>query len=1026
MVGSVFVGLFAYENKGTLFNCAVVTEGETNIEVETSATQVSNGLFVTRNAITGSISNSRVGYIEGVGERNNVLHFASYTDIAGFVAVNEGHIASSFARDISLKCKELNALDIDETGVAGFAVTNASTGKIYFSYVEGIRGDDTEHTQIQLSSQGYKKYNTGIYSPGIIAGFVFTNNGYIQDTYTNIPLISPTSSTGYVYENGKDANIINAFSTSLQPTTLDGNQEEYPNTSRSQFTGLGDLNEVLNEGNIEYAYYYNAEYDSNIFTGLGEPALALPADSFHDSLEEFGNFVGGDNMIWEVDTLHPQLVSANRIIKRQRYLVNNLTGDEDDETLSKYVYYYEDKVDGEFDVYGSYTNPIIISSGAQFVEMGDETRLVPYTNTSTNTTTITTLNRNDYIVIRDIDVSTVIDSGLEDLQSITYAGMLEGNGFTFKNVSILSEKSSRLGGVSFGMFEQIGATVLFENDILVTVDSVEYHSQIKNLTIQINAISGTHATAVGTLAGVIVNSDIINIHLQSNAGEDEKVTVQGERYVGSVAGYVAGNSNIVNITSDLSVSADFRNKNSQDVLNPTAQVSQIKPYVMGNDAISNSVYAYKFAINTVDYTGGYAGGIAGLVDIFTLKLTKNADTTFASISRYDYDKTGYNYVAVNFKPQVVSSIVKGEVEIIGDVAGGIVGLNYQGTSIYNARFMLELGEAQKISGEIIAGGLVGQNYGKIDQSALTHERNVQLAIDDGTTDKTEVNQNLFYESNKYPIFVGGLVGYDYGLGSNSGVVTNCYSRANVNNYNASYVGGMVGYMASGYLQYCYVTGNVTSSQEREDPQTGQISGTNGIASGAVAYLASFVSKNSIKYFTEYTGLSYYSMWSLVCANDWNDDVNLTTTSALIGYAGSSVKLEEGIINGDMDIFVNNMDEKLPDVLKLFSKNNESYNIINIIENAGSISKYRLISSYSYETFKKYNLEGADPDENILYQTWDRNIWDVTQPYFPLLLLNTNGDQTYITNEEELRSIVTDVFYIIQNYIYLTKDWITVE
>ncbi|MBQ7307143.1 MAG: hypothetical protein IJW82_01280, partial [Clostridia bacterium] len=525
VIATVNVGLFAYENKGTLFNCAVVTEGETTIDVETSATQVYNGLFITKNAHTGSISNSRVGYIDGVGEKGNVLHFASYNDIAGFVVTNEGHIASSFAKDISLKCKDLNALDIDETGVAGFAITNASTGKIYFSYVEGIRGDDTENTQIQLSSKGYKNYNTGIYSPGIIAGFVFTNNGYIQDTYTNIPLISSTSSTGYVYKNGSGANIINAFSTCLQPTTLDGNQEEYPNTSRSQFTGLGDLNEVLNEGNIEYAYYYNAEYDSNIFTGLGEPALALPADSFHDSLEEFGNFVGGDNMIWEVDSLHPQLVSANRIIKRQRYLVNNLTGDEDDVTLEEYVYYYEDKVDGEYDIYGSYTNPIIISNGTQFVEMGDPTRLVPYTNTSTNTTITTTLNRNDYIVIRNIDVSTVIDSGLEDLQSITYAGMLEGNGYTFKNVSILSEKSSKLSGVSFGMFEQIGATVLFENDFLVTVDSVNYHSQIKNLTIEINAISGTHATAVGTLAGVIVNSDIININLVSNADDDEKVTV---------------------------------------------------------------------------------------------------------------------------------------------------------------------------------------------------------------------------------------------------------------------------------------------------------------------------------------------------------------------------------------------------------------------------------------------------------------------------------------------------------------------
>ncbi|MBQ7308388.1 MAG: hypothetical protein IJW82_07685, partial [Clostridia bacterium] len=359
-------------------------------------------------------------------------------------------------------------------------------------------------------------------------------------------------------------------------------------------------------------------------------------------------------------------------------------------------------------------------------------------------------------------------------------------------------------------------------------------------------------------------------------------------------------------------------------------------------------------------------------------------------------------------------------EIIGYVVGGIICLNYKGTSIYNAIFMLELGETQKISGEIIAGGLVGQNYGKIDQSALTHDRQVQLEIDNGTKSKSEVAQELFYESNKHPIYVGGLVGYDYGIGSSSGIVINSYSRANVINYNASYVGGMVGYMASGYLQYCYVSGNVISNQERLDEETGMMQGKNATASGAVAYLASFVTKNSIKYFTEYTGLSYFSMWSLVCANDWDKDVNAITTSALIGYASNSVNIEANVINGDMDIFVNNMNEKLYDVLTLSTDNGtKSHNIV-------SNTNYRLISSYSYDIFTKYAEEGADPDENILYQTWDRNIWDVTQPYFPLLLLNTNGDQTYITNEEELRSIGTDGFYIIQNDIYLTKDWIPVE
>ena len=240
------IGMFACENEGTLFNCTVITDGETTIDVEEETEIVKAGLFVNTNKTSGAISNCHVGKINGLGNTDDVIHLTSYKDMAGFVMTNEGHIASCFAKDISLTCKELSAYDIDETGVSGFVGTNKSSGKIYFSYVEGIRGQDNTNSQIQLSERGYKNYNTGIYSPGRIAGFVYQNNGYIQDTYANIPLISPTSSTGFVYSNTATGTIKNSFSVCLQPTTLDGTKEEYPNTSRSQFTGLDDLNQVQN------------------------------------------------------------------------------------------------------------------------------------------------------------------------------------------------------------------------------------------------------------------------------------------------------------------------------------------------------------------------------------------------------------------------------------------------------------------------------------------------------------------------------------------------------------------------------------------------------------------------------------------------------------------------------------------------------------------------------------------------------------------------------------------------------------
>ena len=1010
LVNELNVGLFAYENNGTLFNCSVIVDGETNIEVNTDAEKVHNGLFVTKNNSTGSITNSHVGSIDGTQDIGSVLHYASKGEIGGFAEVNEGHIASSFAKNISLKRKDATESD-DESGVAGFVVKNTSKGEIYFSYVEGIRGNNQKDTQIQLSELGYKNYNTGIYSPGRVAGFAYINNGYIQDAYANIPLISPTSSTGFVYSNGTGAVIKNAYSACLQPTSLD-DTDEYSNTSHSQFTGINDLNEILNSGEIVYAYYYNSLYDENIYAQLGEPALAIPADAFKNSIDEFGNFIGGDNMIWQPGTLAPQLVSPNRIIRRQRFLLNNLTGNEDVETLEQYVYYYEDKVDGEFDYYGSYSNPIIIASGMDFVHMSDVERLTPYTNSATGETITTTLNQNDYIVIKDVDLSTVIDSGLENLQSVTFAGMLEGNGYVFDNVSIVSEKSNRLSGVSFGMFEQIGALVLFDKDVLVTVDSTSYHCQIKNLTINIDTISGTHATAVGTLAGVIVNADIVNINI-SAISSGENVTVQGERYVGAVAGYIAGKTQLINIESNISVSSEFRNEGTD--------INKINPYFMDNIILTNSVNAYKFNIDTTNFTGGFAGGIAGLVDCFTLKIVKSGNSVYASLSRNDYDKIGYNYVSVNFVPQINSVTVSGEVSIIGDVVGGIIGLNNQGTSVYNARFQLEKGNVQKISGEIIAGGLIGMNYGKIDQSAIAHRQDIQDEIDEGIITVSELNSELFYESNKYPVYIGGLVGYDYGIGNSSGIITNCYSRADVINYNAEYAGGMVGYMTNGYLQYCYTSANVVSNYQRIDESTGNMIGSNRTAAGAVGYLASFVSKSAVRYFTEYTGLSYYSLYGLVCANNWdNENINKATTAALIGYVSGNVKLEDNVINGVMEIFVNNLEETLSDIL-YYASTDDSYNIT-----INSESLKRSITSYSYDAFKEYHKDGAVTDAQTLYESWDKSIWDVKTPYFPLLLLHRNAEQSYITNEEELRSIGTDGFYILENDIYLTEDWIPID
>ena len=95
---------------------------------------------------------------------------------------------------------------------------------------------------------------------------------------------------------------------------------------------------------------------------------------------------------------------------------------------------------------------------------------------------------------------------------------------------------------SVGMFAKLNAN---ENGVGAVV---------KNLTLNIAEVYGTGVNYVGSVAGQVIDSMIFNITV--NSGKDT-AEVSGLNAVGAIAGKVTGSSTLVNLTSNISITANY-------------------------------------------------------------------------------------------------------------------------------------------------------------------------------------------------------------------------------------------------------------------------------------------------------------------------------------------------------------------------------------------------------------------------------------------------------------------------------------
>ncbi|MBQ3214319.1 MAG: hypothetical protein IJB10_04895, partial [Clostridia bacterium] len=965
---SVKFGGIAAVNSGIITNCDVIAvtsqPNQTlnsydkpnymlNIETETSAPSedgnvsinVNVGGLVAVNETNGFITNSRVGrdqveVLKVYDSEASVVYKEQYrytspmtimkvygkASVGGFVATNNGTISTSFSKNLQLEVISISPTSYVKSG--GFVVDN--TGFIHGSYSAGWEEEDTIDNNSQAPKSDNRKLGGGILSNGFIGGFVFNNEGYIEDCYSNINLSgnllsaartayvdylmerNPSSEWpspavgGFVYKSTSGSHILTSYSLSKIYTgrlNTHGSFEGRNNSPDPNFT---------NEGSVENCYFMierteNINYEHEKAKMLSdEPVIDLEGSesvagvnefinsssfnnfSFDTSIDNFNGFEGqSTGGVWArylVSTGkhgYPDLISANTIAISCRVI--NVTKTNNSETNTYYYTY----VDG-YDI-GSYNNPYIVSSFEQYNNIFKD--VIGEQSYNENITTKFTGNIR---LIKNIDFMSseeVYSTSVEYTSLINQTSIFDGNYLAMYNIK-LSDISS--GKSAFGLFKDI------------------YYSAVKNLTLVVDSVNAGNTTAVGTLAGAIVNSNISNITLA--ASTDDTGIVTGNNYVGALAGIIISSSEtdlytVANIKSNLAIVGSNPETELISAVTSSFQIwEQVKPTSSssGLSEVNNNLRLHR--LPTKYY---YAGGIAGFVDLNQKIENPNS-----------IELTTPNMYNVHVGKFIANTILSDDdvsydrvVSVISNYAGGLFGFIGSQTFVECAEFIaIQENENQFISANEIAGGIVAVNFGKISQSYLSFDKDTVIDLNNSildyvnkdTTAKITLNSSLF--ANNTPKYIGGIAGINVGNGSSLGAgnIVDCYNRLDVKNIYAKGVGGIVGATYIGQISNVYTTASLMGDLTDSNTKMGGIIGK--------------IFENADEgYFADYYGsgkdYSMISLFNIVALNLWDPtdfdalyefvNTNGGKIGALYGEYKNDINTDDALIKLTGYVFVQN-------------------------------------------------------------------------------------------------------------------------
>lgn len=851
--------------------------------ISTSYTHYMGGLVGLN---SGYITNSRVDNISinGIGY------------VGGLVAQNNKKISSSYFKGGNIQ-NRANAKINENSGTGGLVAINTTGSSIQYSYVLGREGDGNDfqigityvaidgknitvpvYTQTNYSDKtgissvvhngtsdkhqfaghlyntnanktdysyevgALRAMNSSISSSTNTGGFTYQNDGIISNSYSNILVNSSASTSGFVYSNNTNGSIADCYS--LSSTIVSS-------TSHSPFVGRDNNNKYNNLGTVSYSQYLkigSGDNDSSLETTYGdiflddnEPATKLSASQFkeYNTFQgfafntDFNNNVEITRSVWfipngseatknsttQISVLQkkfysdfyiqnrPELVAANLKTTSIRVLVSSAS------TSQENQYDYISTPIGTNE-----QNPFLIRTAEEFNMYVAETLKSP-------TEPDKTLQSSSIRFISDIVFNQ------EDLKAITYnidyIGDFDGNGMDIKQLRIISDSDFETGS------EEILKLGLFGSITTKTINKVKYRGIVRNINIDVSEVRGTNVQYVGALAGIVNNGSAFNINVTGSE------VVQGKHVVGGVFGIVAGESEIVNITSSVSAqstyykNANTYNANNNYVVPKGFEILNVDTTETENSFITN--------INHISY----AGGIAGVIDV-----DKRSESSMSKTS------------IRNARARKI--VVNDNVIVTGEIVGGIFGYVGKNSSVSDLTFEISsTNSTSQLKASRIAGGIVGENRGRIERSIISHASVLQTEIDNEAkttvgdyysaasydVDNSAKNYNDLFKGN--PHYIGGAVGFN-----NGGTIINSYSKVNVINMNAMIAGGFIGANIGGTVQYDYTTGSVSAFKV-----VGGFIGvqfTNNIvqkdANGTYSYLENYSVEESGITKTEYTGL----------------------------------------------------------------------------------------------------------------------------------------------------------------------------
>lgn len=843
------VGALVGLNNGTISN-SYVGLNATNYKNETTSTEL--------------ISNQGSG---STGISTYPFNFVAGKSVAGMVNTNNGIVANSYVLGTGV----INTAEIFKGAqTAGFVVLNSDTGNIFNSMVEGL----------QTTNYRASKNHVYLEGKGYIGGFVYQNAGKISNAYSNIYITTNSGgSGGFVYINDKSGVITNAYSTV---------ENAVNSWAHGQFTGIDDEDNYNNEGVYNSCYYLSFESE---IENEDEPAQALKGravtenetgtgdNQFRDSGSFNGfNFASGNdtNNIWQISetSLHygPRLISvSNQTTFSHRVLTHTST----DESTQKTQYDYEYDTTN---YYGSDTNPLLVNTASDFITfIINNSKTMTFTGGAspvtlsvfgvTSSSSLATNMPHSVRLINDLDFSQIqLNNFVVDgkrLSDITFVGRLDGNGMKMNGIRLVDQNQSTIHE-NFGLFYQVGLTDEQLKDPHIGAESV-VETAIMNIEINVLGVDSNQAVKVGTIAGSMYDTSLINITLNAV----DNAFVRGPNLVGGLAGLIVNNKErlITDITTN-GISVTSSHSSLKGTASTATKVDGYgKPYNGTNTKTYLNYLSYNDnKANTVENIRNlsYAGSVAGVIDAANRRDEDSAasiktdldasesadvDTLNSKVTINGADVSASSGSVENIKSQHRSKPINNFVSKItvrdggyssstgsytiaqnggyvsGEHVGGLFGYVGERTHVKNSKYIVGYEKPadagnnedatnpvvpalQQLVGYNYCGGIVGENYGMLEQVVVEHVSSIQAKLDEAfNTSRTVTDEieNLFGETAS--IAVGGLAGFSAGS-----VITDSYSKVDVLNSNAKIAGGLVGLMAGrNYIGHSFTYANVAGS-----------------------------------------------------------------------------------------------------------------------------------------------------------------------------------------------------------------------